>query len=122
MLVINQVQDKISAKNHYLNTYRNRVWDLLESFLIINIVVIPRKYNQVAYALAKRGARLNPTFYKRGDHGVKVLCRPSILDTTNYWQVFDSYDHIMNFLVDEVISHTFDVQELMDYFQEYDVI
>lgn len=61
-LVINQVQDKISAKHHYLKTYRNRVWDLLESFITINMIAIPRKYNQVIDSLTRRGSRLNPTF------------------------------------------------------------
>jgi len=28
-LVINQVKDKISARHHYLKTYKNRVWSLL---------------------------------------------------------------------------------------------
>ena len=28
-LVIKQVRNKISAKHHYLKTYKNRVWDLL---------------------------------------------------------------------------------------------
>jgi len=44
-LVIKQVRSHISARHHYLKTYRNRVFDLLESFLAINFISIPRRYN-----------------------------------------------------------------------------
>ena len=72
-LFINQVHDKISGKHHYFKTYRNRVWDLLESFLVVNMIAIPRKYNQIANVLIERGARLNPIFHKREAHGFKFL-------------------------------------------------
>jgi len=50
-LVINQVKDKINVRHHYLNTYKNRVWDMLESFLAINFIPVPRKFNQISDAL-----------------------------------------------------------------------
>ena len=84
-LVINKVKDKISARYHYLNIYSNRVWELLESFLAINMISIPRKYNQIVNALADKGARLDHAHCKRGAHGVNVLCKPSIPNTTNFW-------------------------------------
>lgn len=83
-LIINQVQDKISMKHHYLLIYKNRVWDFLESFLTVNMIAIPRKYNHVVNALVGRGARLNHAFHRRGAHGVKVLYRPFVLDNANY--------------------------------------
>lgn len=42
-LVVNQVTGKFSAKHHYLKVYRNRVWDLMESFEAFNYRVLPRK-------------------------------------------------------------------------------
>lgn len=44
-LYINQMRDKISARYCYLKNYRNSLWDLLESFLVVNKIVIPIKYN-----------------------------------------------------------------------------
>lgn len=84
-LVINKVWEKISAKHHNLKTYKNIVWDLLEPFIIMNMIAIPRKYNQITNAIARRGARLNPIFHKIGGYGVKFLCRSFLLDTANFW-------------------------------------
>ena len=84
-LVINQVRDKISAKHNYLKTYRNRAGDLLKSYLLVNMIAIPRKYNQITDVLIIRGVRLNLTFHKRGSYGVKILCKPSIPDNVNFW-------------------------------------
>ena len=82
-LVINQVQDMISAKHHYLNTYRNRVWDLLEIFLV-NFIPFIIKINQIINTLVGKGARLNLVHHKRGSFGVKVLYISIILDTTKF--------------------------------------
>jgi len=64
-LVINQVRDKISARNHYFKTLRNRVWDLLEYFLEIKFILIPRKYNKITNALVGKGAHFNTIHNKK---------------------------------------------------------
>jgi len=84
-LVIKQVKIHINAKHLYLKTYRNRVWDLLESFLAINIISIPRKCNQVVDALAGKGAHYNLAHYKRGSFRVKFQCRPSVPNAAHFW-------------------------------------
>jgi len=60
------------------------VWNLLESFLAINFISIPRRYNQVIDALARRGTCYNPPHYKRGALGVKVQYRPLVPDAANF--------------------------------------
>lgn len=50
----------------------------------MNMIAIPIKYNKIVDAFTKKGARLNPTFHKRDAYGVKVLCRPFILDTATF--------------------------------------
>ena len=90
--------------------------------MVINFISIPRRYNQIANTFAGRGAHYNPTHYKRGALRVKVQCRPSVPDAANFWQVFNFDEHIMNFLLDEIVAHTFSIQELLDYLQESDVI
>lgn len=82
--IINQIKDKINARYLYLKTNRKRVWDLLESFLVVNLISIPIKYNQIIDALAKKIARLYLAHNKRGNLGVKVLCKPSILEIANF--------------------------------------
>jgi len=72
-LIINQVKDKISARHHYLKNYRYRVWDLLESFLAINFVPIPRNFNQIDNTLVGKGDHFDPAYHKRGIHGVKSV-------------------------------------------------
>lgn len=121
-LIINQVKDKISARNHYLKTYRNRVWDLLESFLVMIMISIPRKYNQIIDDLVVKGARLDLIHHERVSYRVKVLCKLFVLDTTNFLQVFNFDENIMNLLIDEIVAHIFGIQELLDWFQESNVI
>lgn len=53
-LVINQVKDKINARHHYLKTYKNRVWDVLESCITINLISIIGKYNQIIDVIARK--------------------------------------------------------------------
>lgn len=82
---------------------------IIESFLAVNLISIPRRYNQIIDALATKGTRLDLAHYKRCSYGVKVLCRPFILDTTNFWLVFDYDEHIMNLMIDEIVAHTFGI-------------
>lgn len=81
----------------------------MESFLDINFISITRNYNQIVDALVGKGAHFNLTHHRRVSSGVKVLCRPSIPNTVKFWQVFDPDEHIINFLVDELVAHTFGV-------------
>lgn len=64
----------------------------------------------------------NPNHHKRETYGVKVLCRPSFLNTIIFGQVFDSNENVMNFLIDEVVAHTFGTIKFLDFFQELDII
>lgn len=102
-LVINQIKNKINARHHYIKTYRNRIWNLMKSFLDINFISIPRKYNQITDALAGKGVCFNPTHHKRSSYGVKVLCRPYVPNIVNFYQVSNFDEYIMNFLIDEAI-------------------
>lgn len=83
-LLISNLPVHFSKKKYYIKTYRNRVWDLLESFLAINIVSIPKKYNQITNALARKGTHCNHVHHKRGIYGFNVLCRPFVPDTIKF--------------------------------------
>ena len=84
-MVIKKVRDQISAIHHYLKTYKNRVWDLLESFMVVNFISILRMKNKFVDALAGKGAHYNLAYHKRGSYGVKVLCRPYVTNTAKFW-------------------------------------
>lgn len=60
-LIMNQVTGKCFVKHHYLKSYRNRVWDLFESFEALHVQSIPRRLNQRANALAQMGESFDPT-------------------------------------------------------------
>ena len=51
-LIIEQIKQNFSCHDKRLKNYRNRVWDLIESFDAFNIKFSYRAYNQVANALA----------------------------------------------------------------------
>jgi hypothetical protein len=52
-LVVNQVKNVYQAKHPILRSYRNEVWDLIDSFFLsFNISFIPRKENIVTDSLS----------------------------------------------------------------------
>lgn len=55
--------DKCSAKHHYLKKYKNRLWDLLESFDALKFTTILDDQNSEVHAVAQKGSRFDPTHY-----------------------------------------------------------
>lgn len=55
--------NKYFDKHHYLKKYKNRVWDLLESFDVLNITAVPRDQNREADALAQKGSKFDSTHH-----------------------------------------------------------
>lgn len=70
--------------HHYLKSYRNRVWDLMESFFDLNFIAIPRKYIQINDALAIKGKIFNPYHHIKSTRGVKFINRPLVPNMNNY--------------------------------------
>ena len=52
-LIVQQIRNAYQAKHPRLRSYRNEVWDLIDSFIsAFNISFIPREENTVANSLA----------------------------------------------------------------------
>jgi hypothetical protein len=98
-LIIQQTRKIYQAKHPWLRSYRNKVWDLIDSFfLAFNISFIPREENFMAnsFAASERNFKipLPPTLR----YDVEVKYRPSIPDNVKYWKVFDDDLEIKRFL------------------------
>lgn len=101
---MNKVKGLVFVKNDTLKAYKHRLWDVIEDFSSFNIVTIPRKLNQHADRLAAVGAQFDiPINIKRGcdEQHIKIIVRPSIPDNNINWQVFESDEQILQFLLEE---------------------
>ena len=99
-LVVNQVRNQNITKNGFLKSYKHRVWDFLEGFNAFNIQSIPRKENRYADRLAAIGASyvVPRNLEEEKKQQIRVVVMPTILDNNIHWQVFESYEKIVNFL------------------------
>lgn len=102
-LVVNQVRNQNMAKNTLLKSYRHRVWDLLENFNAFNIQSIPRRENKHVDRLAEIGASYDvpKNLEEEKKQQIRVVVRPTIPDNDTHWQVFDSDEQIVSFLLNE---------------------
>ncbi|XP_057825751.1 uncharacterized protein LOC131037573 [Cryptomeria japonica] len=103
-LIVNQVRGLNAVKNDNLKAYKLRVWDSIEDFDAFNIVAVPRSRNQHADWLAAVGAQYDiPNSIKRvcDQQHIKIIIRPSIPDNNVNWQVFESDEQILQFLLEE---------------------
>lgn len=78
--IINQVRGSYQAKNRRLRSYRNMVLDLLEIFKEYHFLVIPRKKNSVADALAVSASVFKIPAYPNKKYETEVKHKPTILD------------------------------------------
>ena len=97
-LIINQVKGIYQAKNPRLKSYKNLALELLESFKEYHFLVIPRKWNVIADALAIFASVFKIHVYPNQKYEVEVKHRPTIPDNINYWQVFDNDKKINKFM------------------------
>ena len=103
-LIVNQIKNLNAAKNDLLKKYKDHVWDLMEDFDAFNIVSIPRNKNKHVDRLAAIGAQFdipNEIHKVEARQYVKIVVRPSMPDNNVTWQVFDSDEKIVNFLIAE---------------------
>lgn len=69
--------------------YKDRVWDLTESFDVFNLIPIPREQNEVANLLATLKANLLPISHiEWGKFTIESIPCPTILDNVENFQVF----------------------------------
>jgi ribonuclease HI len=98
-LVVQQIKSASQAKNPRLRSYRNEVWNLIDSFfLAFNIYFVPREKNTVADSLATSASNFKVPFPPKFRYDVEVKYRPSIPDNFKHWKVFEDDLKIKRFL------------------------
>lgn len=98
-LVVNQVRSRYQTKNKRLKSYRNKVWDEIESFDAFSIQAFPREQNTKADSLAVSASLLLPhPEFEKDVYIVEMIYQPSVPDNNQNWQVFDDDKHIISFL------------------------
>ena len=98
-LVVQQIRNTCQAKNPRLRSYRNEVWDLIDSFfLAFNISFVPREKNTVADSLATSASNFKVPLPPKFRYDVEVKYRPSIPDNVKHWKVFEDDLEVKRFL------------------------
>jgi ribonuclease HI len=98
-LIVKQIRNMYQAKHPRLRTYRNEVWDLIDSFFsAFNISFIPREKNVMADSLAVSASNFKVPLPPKLRYDVEVKYRPSIPDNVKHWKVFEDDLEIKRFL------------------------
>jgi ribonuclease HI len=89
-LIVNQIKNIYQDKHPRLRTYRNEVWDLVDSFfLAFNISFIPREENTMIDSLAISTSNFRVPLPPKLRYDVEVKYRPSIPENVKHWKVFE---------------------------------
>jgi ribonuclease HI len=98
-LAFQQIRSTYQANHPRLRSYRNEVWDLIDSFfLAFNISFIPREENIVADSLATYARLFKVPLPPKLRYDVEVKYRPSIPDNVKHWKVFEDDLEVKKFL------------------------
>jgi ribonuclease HI len=88
-LVVSQVKGIFASKNERLKRYRNAVWDAMEWFDALSLIVEPRDLNERANAVAispLMTLQICDDLMKNGK--LEVIFRPSVPDNFINWTGF----------------------------------
>jgi ribonuclease HI len=98
-LVVQQIRSAYQAKHPQLKSYRNEVWDLIDSFFsTFNISFIPREENTMEDSLATSTSDFKVPLLPKFRDDVEVKYRPSIPDNVKHWKVFEDDLKVKKFL------------------------
>jgi ribonuclease HI len=89
-LIVHHIKNLYQTKHPRLRSYRNEVWDLVDSFFsTFNISFIPREENTMADSLVVSTSNLIIPILPKIKYDVEVKYKPSILNNVKYWKVFE---------------------------------
>jgi hypothetical protein len=98
-LVVQKIISAYQAKYPRLRSYKNEVWDLVDSFfLAFNISFIPREENTMVDSLVTSASNFKVPLPPKFRYDVEVKYRPSIPDNVKHWKVFEDDLKIKRFL------------------------
>jgi hypothetical protein len=107
--IVQQIRNIYQAKHPRLRSYRNEVWDLIDSFLSsFNNSFIPREENGMADSLAISAINFRVPLPPKLRYDIEVKCRPSIPNNVKHWKVFEDDIDIRKFL--ESVEEFFELQ------------
>ena len=98
-MIVNQIRNLYQDKHPRIKTYRNEVWDLIDScFLAFNISFIPREKNVIVDSLAILASNFKVPLPPKLRYDVEVKYRPSIPENVKHWKVFEDDLEIKRFM------------------------
>ena len=98
-LVINQVNESYQTRHPRMRAYRNEVWDMLGNFFKKHAIQgVPKHENLVVDSLAVAAGKFETLVAGQREYQVEIVNRPSILDISKYWKVFEDDMQIGRFL------------------------
>jgi ribonuclease HI len=98
-LIVQQVKNVYQTKHPRLKNYRNKVWDLIDSFfLAFNISFIPREENAPTDFQAFSASLFEAPALPADRSEVEIRYRPSVPDNVKHWKVFEDDQEIEKFL------------------------
>jgi ribonuclease HI len=88
-LIVHQVRNLYQAKHPRLRTYKNEVWDMVDSFFLdFNISFFPREENNMEDSLVVLASNFIFPLPPKLKYEVEVKYRPSIPNNVKHWKVF----------------------------------
>jgi ribonuclease HI len=98
-LIVHQIKNLYQTKHPRFRSYRNEVWDLVDSFLsAFNISFIPREENTMVDSLVVSASNFRIPIPPKIKYDVEVKYKPSIPNNVKYWKVFEDDLELKNFL------------------------
>jgi ribonuclease HI len=106
-LIVHQIKNIYQTKHPRLISYRNEVWDLVDSFFpSFNISFIPREENTMVDSLVVSTRNFRIPLQHKVNYDVEFKYKPSIPDNVKYWKVFEDDLELKKFIetVDEFFA------------------
>jgi ribonuclease HI len=98
-LIVHQIKNLYQIKHPRLRSYRNEVWDLVDSFFpSFNISFIPREENTMVDSLVVSTRNFRIPLPPKLNYDVEFKYKPSIPDNVKYWKVFKDDLELKKFL------------------------
>jgi hypothetical protein len=116
------VKNKYACKSERLRRYRNVIWNVIELFDAMDLIVIPRDQNSLVDSLVVAASTLQPLEdLMKGEGKLEIIFRPSVPDNIDHWQVFKDDEQVLRFIHNVKEFSDFNVsykEEGKKYFEE----
>jgi hypothetical protein len=97
--IVQQIRNIYQTKHPRLRSYRNEVWDLIDTFfLAFSISFVPREENVMADSLSISVSNFRILLPPKLRYDVEMKYRPSIPENIKHWKVFEDDREIKRFL------------------------